>query len=185
MLTLEIVPTDLPEVLLIKPRIFRDSRGYFLETWQQQRFAAAGIGAHFVQDNHSHSTRLTLRGLHFQIQQSQGKLVHVARGAVYDVVVDMRVSSPNFGRWVGEVLDDQQHHMLWVPPGFAHGYLTLSDSADFMYRCTDYYAPQHERAVRWDDPTIGVRWPLAAGEQPVLSPKDAVAPLWADAERFA
>lgn len=182
---MEVSPTVLPEVLLIKPRIFRDPRGYFLETWQRQRFEAAGINAEFVQDNHSHSTRMALRGLHFQIQQSQGKLVRVARGAVFDVVVDMRVSSPRFGQWMGAQLDDEQHHMLWVPQGFAHGYLTLSDEADFLYRCTDYYAPQHERAVRWNDPRIGIQWPLAPGELPLLSPKDEAAPFFADAEKFA
>ena len=181
---MEFVPTRLPEVILIKPRVFGDERGFFLETWQEKRFAAAGIDAHFVQDNHSHSVRRTLRGLHFQIQQPQGKLVRVAQGAVFDVAVDMRCSSPRFGQWVGEELSSENHHMLWVPPGFAHGYLALSDRADFLYKCTDYYAPQHERAVRWDDPRIGVEWPLGEGVAPLLSPKDVVAPMLADAESF-
>lgn len=181
---MEFEATRLPEVILVKPRVFGDERGYFLETWRADRFAAAGIDACFVQDNHSHSRRLTLRGLHFQIQQPQGKLVRVASGAVFDVAVDMRRSSPHFGQWVGVHLSAENHHMLWVPPGFAHGYLTLSERVDFLYKCTDLYAPQHERAVRWDDPTIGVEWPLAGGEAPILSERDAVAPLFAAAESY-
>ena len=181
---MEFVPTRLPEVILIKPRVFGDERGFFLETWQEKGFAAAGIDAHFVQDNHSHSVRRTLRGLHFQIQQPQGKLVRVAQGAVFDVAVDMRRSSPRFGQWVGVELSSENHHMLWVPPGFAHGYLALSERAEFLYKCTDYYAPQYERAVRWDDPAIGVAWPLAKGAAPTLSSKDALAPLLAEAETF-
>jgi len=181
---MEFVPTRLPEVILIKPRVFGDERGFFLETWQEKRFAATGIDAHFVQDNHSHSVRRTLRGLHFQIQQPQGKLVRVAQGAVFDVAVDMRHSSPRFGQWVGVELSSENHHMLWVPPGFAHGYLALSERAEFLYKCTDYYAPQYERAVRWDDPAIGVAWPLAQGAAPTLSSKDALAPLLAEAETF-
>ena len=181
---MEFVPTRLPEVILIKPRVFGDERGFFLETWKEKRFAVAGIDAHFVQDNHSHSVRHTLRGLHFQILQPQGKLVRVAQGAVYDVAVDMRRSSPRFGQWVGVELSSENHHMLWVPPGFAHGYLALSERADFLYKCTDYYAPKHERAVRWDDPSIGVAWPLTRGAAPTVSPKDALAPLLAEAETF-
>lgn len=181
---MEFVPTRLPEVVLIKPRVFGDERGFFLETWQEERFAAAGISAHFVQDNHSHSRRNTLRGLHFQIQQAQGKLVRVSSGAVFDVVVDMRRSSKQFGHWVGVELNSKNQHMLWVPPGFAHGYFTLSDSADFLYKCTDYYAPHFERAVRWNDPNLGVDWPLPVGTEPILSPKDAVAPLLANAEAY-
>jgi dTDP-4-dehydrorhamnose 3,5-epimerase len=181
---MEFEPTRLPEVVLIKPRVFGDARGFFFETWQEQRFAGAGIAAHFVQDNHSHSTLHTLRGLHYQIQQTQGKLVRVTRGEVFDVAVDIRRSSPRFGQWVGVILSDANHHMLWVPPGFAHGYLALSDEIDFVYKCTDYYAPQHERAVRWDDPQVGVRWPLPAGFAPILSAKDAVAPLLPQAESF-
>jgi len=181
---MEFVPTRLPEVILIKPRVFSDERGFFLETWQEQRFSNAGIEARFVQDNHSHSRRLTLRGLHFQIEQPQGKLVRVAQGAVFDVAVDMRRSSKRFGQWVGVELSSDNHHLLWVPPGFAHGYLALSERADFLYRCTEYYAPQYERAVRWDDPAIGIQWPLAQRTAPTLSPKDAVAPLLAEAETF-
>jgi dTDP-4-dehydrorhamnose 3,5-epimerase len=181
---MEFIPTRLPEVILIKPRVFGDARGFFFETWHERKFAAAGIAGHFVQDNHSHSTRHTLRGLHFQIRQPQGKLVRVSRGEVFDVVVDIRRSSPHFGQWVGVLLSDTNHHMLWVPPGFAHGYLALSDEIDFLYKCTDFYAPEHERALRWDDPEIGVQWPLPADARPVLSAKDAVAPLFKDAETF-
>jgi dTDP-4-dehydrorhamnose 3,5-epimerase len=181
---MEFSATDLPEVVLIKPRVIHDARGYFLETWHAQRLAAAGIDAAFVQDNHSHSLRHALRGLHFQLRQAQGKLVRVARGAVYDVAVDLRRSSPRFGHWAGAELNDQNHHMLWIPPGFAHGYLTLSEHADLLYKCTDYYAPQYERAVRWDDPAIGIAWPLPAGIAPLLSPRDAAAPALADAEHY-
>jgi dTDP-4-dehydrorhamnose 3,5-epimerase len=182
---MEFEPTRLPEVVLIKPRIFADARGFLLETWQQQQFAAAGIAMPFVQDNHSHSTRHMLRGLHFQIQQPQGKLVRVARGEVFDVAVDIRHSSPRFGQWVGVVLSDSNHHMLWVPPGFAHGYLALSEKNDFLYKCTDYYAPQHERAVRWDDPQLAIKWPLPVGAAPVLSSKDASAPLFGETELYS
>jgi len=181
---MEFIPTRLPEVILIKPRVFGDARGFFFETWQERTFAAAGIAGHFVQDNHSHSTRYTLRGLHFQIRQPQGKLVRVSRGEVFDVVVDIRRSSPRFGQWVGVLLSDANHQMLWVPPGFAHGYLALGEEIDFLYKCTDFYAPEHEHALRWDDPQIGVQWPLPAGATPVLSAKDAVAPLFKDAETY-
>ncbi|MFT3904941.1 MAG: dTDP-4-dehydrorhamnose 3,5-epimerase [Steroidobacteraceae bacterium] len=181
---MEFVPTALPEVVLVKPRRFGDDRGYFMETWQQEKFAAAGIHARFVQDNHSHSVRHTLRGLHYQIQQPQGKLVRVTSGAAFDVAVDIRRGSPNFGRWVGFELSADNHHMLWVPPGFAHGYLTLSERVDFLYKCTDYYAPAHERAIIWNDAQIGVQWPLPAGVAPLLSSKDAIAPAFADAETY-
>ena len=181
---MEFVPTRLPEVILIKPRVFGDARGFFFETWHQQKFAAAGIDLRFVQDNHSHSTRHTLRGLHFQIQQPQGKLVRVSRGEVFDVAVDMRRSSPRFGHWVGVTLSDSNHHMLWVPPGFAHGYMALSEEIDFLYKCTDFYAPQFERAIRWNDPQLGVQWPLPAGVAPILSGKDAIAPVFKEAESF-
>jgi dTDP-4-dehydrorhamnose 3,5-epimerase len=181
---MEFEPTALPEVILIKPRVFGDPRGFFFETWQQQRFAAAGIEAAFVQDNHSHSTLHTLRGLHFQIQQPQGKLVRVSRGEVFDVVVDNRRSSPRFGHWVGVRLSELNHHMLWAPPGFAHGYLALSEDVDFLYKCTDFYAPQHERAIRWNDPAIGIEWPLPESVTPILSGKDAAAPLLVDAESY-
>jgi dTDP-4-dehydrorhamnose 3,5-epimerase len=181
---MEFEPTRLPEVVLIKPRVFGDARGFFFETWQEAKFSAAGIGMPFVQDNHSHSTRHTLRGLHFQIKQPQGKLVRVTLGEVFDVAVDIRRSSPRFGQWVGVVLNDTNRHMLWVPPGFAHGYLALSEEIDFIYKCTDYYAPQHERAIRWNDSQLGVDWPLPADAEPVLSGKDAIAPLFREAETY-
>jgi dTDP-4-dehydrorhamnose 3,5-epimerase len=181
---MEFEPTRLPEVVLIKPRVFGDARGFFFETSHEQKFAQAGLTMNFVQDNHSHSTRHTLRGLHFQIEQPQGKLVRVSRGEVFDVAVDLRRSSPRFGQWVGLTLSDINHHMLWVPPGFAHGYLAMSEEVDFLYKCTDFYAPQHERAVRWDDPELGVEWPLPAGVAPMLSGKDAAAPLFRQAESY-
>lgn len=181
---MEFEPTRLPEVVLIKPRVFGDARGYFFETWHQQKFAAAGLDVAFVQDNHSYSTRHTLRGLHYQIQQPQGKLVRVSRGEVFDVAVDIRRSSPRFGQWVGVLLTEANHHMLWVPPGFAHGYLALSEHADFLYKCTDFYAPQHERAICWNDPQIGVQWPLPSDSPPTLSGKDAIAPLLQAAQTY-
>lgn len=181
---MEFAPTRLPEVILIKPRSFADDRGFFMETWQEQKFSAAGIAATFVQDNHSHSRRHTLRGLHFQISQPQGKLVRVVQGAAYDVAVDMRRHSPRFGHWVGVELTADNRQILWIPPGFAHGYLALSDTVDFLYKCTDYYAPAFERALRWDDPTVAVDWPLPAGVQPSLSAKDQAAPLLPAAETF-
>ena len=172
---MEFVPTRIPEVVLIKPRVFGDSRGYFLETWQETKFASAGIPMHFVQDNHSHSSQWILRGMHYQVQQPQGKLVRVTRGAVFDVAVDVRRSAPTFGHWVGVELTELNHHMLWVPPGFAHGFLALSDTVDFLYKCTDFYAPQHERTIRWNDPSVGIEWPLPAGVMPVLAARDAAA----------
>ena len=181
---MEFVPTRIPEVVLIKPRVFGDARGFFFETWHERKFAAAGIAGHFVQDNHSHSTRYSLRGLHFQIRQPQGKLVRVSRGEVYDVVVDLRRSSPHFGQWVGVLLSETNHHMLWVPPGFAHGYLALSEEIDFLYKCTDFYAPEHERAIRWDDAQLGVQWPLPANVTPLVSDKDARAPSFRDADTY-
>ena len=177
-------PTAIPEVLLIRPKVFGDARGYFLESWARRTFAAAGLDLAFVQDNHSHSARHTLRGLHYQIQQPQGKLVRVVSGVVFDVAVDIRRRSRTFGRWVGVTLSAENHHMLWVPPGFAHGYLVLSDSADFLYKVTDFWAPEHERAIRWDDPALGIRWPLPAGLQPTLSAKDAAALRFEDAEVY-
>jgi dTDP-4-dehydrorhamnose 3,5-epimerase len=181
---MEFLPTDIPEVVLIRPKVFGDARGYFMESWEERKFVAAGLDLKFVQDNHSHSARHILRGLHYQIQQPQGKLVRVVTGTVYDVAVDIRRSSPTFGKWVGVVLSAENHHMLWVPPGFAHGYLVLSDSADFLYKVTDFWAPAHERAIRWNDPDIGVKWPLPAAIEPVLSGKDAGAPHLRDAETY-
>jgi len=177
-------PTQIPDVVLIRPRVFGDDRGFFLESWEERKFAAAGITAKFVQDNHSRSARHTLRGLHYQMKQTQGKLVRVVNGTVFDVAVDIRRSSPTFGRWVGVVLSAEKHEMLWVPEGFAHGFVVLSESADFLYRCTDFYAPGQERAIRWNDPEVGVRWPLPPGAEPLLSTKDAAAGSFREAEYF-
>ncbi|MFM8609033.1 MAG: dTDP-4-dehydrorhamnose 3,5-epimerase [Burkholderiaceae bacterium] len=183
---MNVVATALPEVLLIEPRVFGDARGFFMESWNAKAFAqATGVDLPFVQDNHSRSAHGVLRGLHYQILNPQGKLVRVATGTVFDVAVDMRRSSPRFGQWVGVELSADNHRQLWVPPGFAHGFVVLSDSADFLYKTTDYYAPQHERALRWDDPHVGVQWPLQRLRgAPQLSGKDAAAPLWDAAESF-
>lgn len=182
---MEFIPTRLPEVVLIKPKVFGDERGFFLESWQQKKFADAGIHADFVQDNHSHSSQWILRGMHYQIQHTQGKLVRVSRGAVYDAVIDVRRSSPTFGQWVGVELSDTNHHMLWVPPGFAHGFLALTETVDFLYKCTDLYAPQYERTIRWDDPDVGIEWPIPAGVSPKLAARDAEAPGIKHADVFA
>jgi dTDP-4-dehydrorhamnose 3,5-epimerase len=171
----EFVATRLPEVVLIEPKVFGDQRGFFMETWQEQKFAAAGIAERFVQDNHSRSAQWTLRGLHYQVTQPQGKLVRVTRGAAFDVAVDLRRSSATFGHWVGVELSETNRRLLWVPPGFAHGFLALTPDVDFIYKCTDFYAPQFERTVRWNDPQIGIEWPLPAGVMPLLAAKDAAA----------
>jgi dTDP-4-dehydrorhamnose 3,5-epimerase len=174
-------PTAIPEVLLVEPAVFGDARGFFYESWNQKAFdAAVGREVRFVQDNHSASARNVLRGLHYQVRRPQGKLVRVVAGEVFDVAVDVRRGSPTFGRWVGERLSAHNRRMLWVPEGFAHGFLVLSDMAEFLYKATDYYAPEHERSVRWNDPRVGIDWPLAG--EPLLKPKDAAAPLLADAE---
>ena len=165
----------IPEVVLLEPKVFGDARGFFLESFNQRVFReATGLDTQFVQDNHSRSARGVLRGLHYQIRQPQGKLVRVVRGSVFDVAVDVRRSSPNFGRWVGAELSEHNQHQLWVPAGFAHGFVVLSDSADFLYKTTEYYAPEHERCVAWDDPSIGIAWPLAEEgiSAPQLSAKD-------------
>jgi len=174
----KVTPTQLPGVLLVEPKVFRDARGFFLETFHVERYAAAGIPGPFVQDNLSRSGKGTLRGLHFQEPQAQGKLVQVLRGAVFDVAVDVRKGSPHFGRWVGVELNDENRHQLWIPSGFAHGFCVLSDSADFFYKCTALFAPEAERAIRWDDPALGIRWPV---EAPRLSTKDAAAPRLSEA----
>jgi dTDP-4-dehydrorhamnose 3,5-epimerase len=174
-------PTELREVLLFEPRLFEDDRGTFIEAWKQSAYAPHGAGGPFVQDNVSHSVRGTLRGLHFQEPDAQGKLVQVLSGKVYDVAVDVRRGSPSFGRHVGVELDGDSMHQLWIPPGFAHGFYVLSERATFFYKCTTPYAPQHERSLRWDDPALAIRWPIASGEKPLVSAKDAAAPLLADA----
>lgn len=181
---MNITETALPGVMLIEPRVFGDARGFFLESWNAQAFAAAGLDLAFVQDNHSRSARGVLRGLHYQLEQPQGKLVRVTQGAVFDVAVDIRRSSAHFGRWVGVELSAENHRMLYVPPGFAHGFLVLSETADFLYKCTSLYHPPSDRGIRWDDPDIGISWP-DTGAAPLLSAKDAAAPRLADAQVFA
>ena len=181
---MEFEPTNIPDVVLIKPKVFGDHRGFFMETWHEKVFAEAGINECFVQDNHSKSSQGILRGLHYQLKQPQGKLVRVVSGEVYDVAVDIRKGSPTFGKWVGEILSAENKNMLWVPAGFAHGFYVVSDSAEFVYKCTEFYAPEHERSIRWDDPGLGVDWPLGNGMKPILSEKDAQAPLLPDAEVF-
>jgi len=168
--------TPLAGVLHIEPKVFGDARGFFVETYREQHFMEFGVPA-FVQDNHSRSMHGVLRGLHYQLRQPQGKLVMVARGAVFDVAVDIRKGSPTFGQWYGAVLSDENHHQLFIPPGFAHGFCVLSADADFLYKCTDYYAPQSERAIIWNDPDIGIDWPLP---EPRLSAKDSRAPRLRD-----
>ena len=180
---MKITTTQLPDVLIIEPRIFGDARGFFLESWNRKAFADRGLDVDFVQDNHSRSRKGVLRGLHYQMHQPQGKLVRVTSGAVFDVAVDLRRSSPKFGCWEGVELSDANQRMLWIPPGFGHGFLVLSETADFLYKATEYYAPEHERCILWNDPEIGIRWPLDG--EPALSAKDqAGAPLRA-AEAYA
>jgi dTDP-4-dehydrorhamnose 3,5-epimerase len=183
---MNLINTNLPEVLLIEPRVFGDARGFFMESWNRKTFAGLGLNLDFVQDNHSRSARGVLRGLHYQLHQPQGKLVRVTQGAVYDVAVDLRKSSPNFGQWTGHELSAENRQMLWVPPGFAHGFLVLSETADFLYKTTEYYAPEHERCVLWNDPAIGIDWPLGGvpDGRPALSAKDQVGNLLKDAEVY-
>lgn len=169
---MNIIETRLPGVMIIEPRVFGDARGFFVETWNARAFAQHGLDMNFVQDNHSKSVQGTLRGLHYQIKQPQGKLVRVTAGEVFDVVVDIRKSSPTFGKWFGVRLSAENKRMLWVPTGFAHGFYVTSESAEFMYKCTDYYTPEHERCIRWDDPDLGIDWPIAQGQVPLLSEKD-------------
>jgi dTDP-4-dehydrorhamnose 3,5-epimerase len=177
-------PTAIPEVVLIQPAVFADERGFFLETFQARKYASAGAGGPFVQDNHSGSRRGVLRGLHYQVRQAQGKLVSVSAGEVFDVAVDLRRSAPTFGRWVGLRLSAADHRQVWVPPGFAHGFLALSDWAEVTYKVTDFYSPEWERTLLWDDPALGVAWPLAPGERPLLSAKDARGRTLAEAEVY-
>ena len=179
--------TALPEVLVIEPKVFGDARGFFQESWNKARFdEAVGRAVAFVQDNHSRSSRGVLRGIHFQkMPKAQGKLVRVVSGRVFDVAVDLRRSSPNLGKWVGVELSADNHRQMWIPPGFGHGYLTLSDTADFLYKATDYYAPELEGALAWNDPHVAIEWPIGQlGMEPVLSGKDTAAPQWADCQLF-
>jgi dTDP-4-dehydrorhamnose 3,5-epimerase len=175
--------TAIAEVVLLEPKVFGDARGFFFESWNRREFAAlVGEDAVFVQDNHSASARGVLRGLHYQVLQPQGKLVRVVAGEVFDVAVDLRRSSPTFGKWVGERLSAANRRMMWVPPGFAHGFLVLSESAEFLYKATDYYAPEHERTLLWNDPALGIAWPLEG--VPMLKPRDAAGAPLAEAEAY-
>jgi dTDP-4-dehydrorhamnose 3,5-epimerase len=181
---MKVTPTAISDVLLIEPKVYGDVRGFFYESFNQKAFyQASGLDLQFVQDNHSRSSKDVLRGLHYQIQQPQGKLVRVVRGAVFDVAVDIRRSSPSFGKWVGLELSEDNHRQLWIPPGFAHGFLVLSDSADFLYKTTDYYAPEFERCIAWNDATIGVQWSLQ--NEPQLSSKDKAGTALSQAELFS
>lgn len=181
---MQIQKTEIPDLLIIEPKVFGDDRGFFYESFNERRFAElTGVNPRFVQDNHSRSGRNVLRGLHYQIRQPQGKLVRVTAGEVFDVAVDMRRSSPTFGRWVGVTLSAENKRQFWIPEGFAHGFVVTSESAEFLYKTTDYWAPEHERSVRWDDPAIGIQWPLEG--TPQLSAKDQAGVLLADAETFA
>ncbi|SPA38104.1 dTDP-4-deoxyrhamnose-3,5-epimerase [Cupriavidus taiwanensis] len=182
-MSMNIVKTALPEVLILEPKVFGDDRGFFFESFNARQFEdVTGLKRDFVQDNHSRSAKNVLRGLHYQIQQPQGKLVRVVAGTVFDVAVDIRRSSPNFGKWVGVELSAANKRQLWVPEGFAHGFVVLSESAEFLYKTTDYYAPQFERSLRWDDPALAIHWPIDGA--PVLSKKDEDAPAFAVAELF-
>jgi len=180
---MNVLETSLPGVLIIEPKVFGDSRGFFYESWNARAFEAAGIHASFVQDNNSRSARNVLRGMHYQIKQPQGKLVRVTLGEVFDVVVDLRRSSPTFGKWEGVRLSAENKRMLWIPPGFAHGFLVVSEHADFLYKTTDYWMPEHERTVAWNDPDLAIDWPLQGA--PVVSAKDAKGTPFAQAETYA
>lgn len=175
--------TSIPDVLVIEPRVFGDERGFFMETWNAESFRGLGLDVTFVQDNHSRSNRGTLRGIHYQLPRPQGKLVRVTAGSVFDVAVDMRLSSATFGQWVGMELSAQNKRMLWIPPGFGHGFLALEDGTDFIYKCTDYYSPQDECCLRWDDPEVGIDWPID-GINPILSAKDGNGVGFATAETY-
>jgi dTDP-4-dehydrorhamnose 3,5-epimerase len=178
------VPTDIPEVILIEPRVFKDARGFFMETFQARKFAQAGINHPFVQDNHSRSGENILRGLHYQIRHAQGKLVRVVEGEIFDVAVDIRRSSPSFGKSVTTILSEKNKHQLWIPPGFAHGFYVVSRWAEVIYKATDFYDPEAERTIIWNDPTLNIPWPIKPGTMPTLSPKDGAAPKLSNAEVY-
>ncbi len=182
---MKVIPAAIPDVLILEPKVFGDHRGFFLESWNRKTFADIGLNLEFVQDNHSRSSRGILRGLHYQMIHPQGKLVRVTEGEVFDVAVDIRKSSPTFGQWAGVHLSSDNHRMLWVPPGFAHGFLVLSETADFLYKCTDYYAPEDDRCIRWNDPDIGIAWPMGDIEAPVLSAKDSKGAWLKEAKAYA
>ena len=179
---MKVTPTALPDVLLLEPRVFSDDRGFFFESWNKRALAAAGLDVEFVQDNHSRSLRNVLRGLHYQIEHAQGKLVRVCAGEVFDVAVDIRRSSPTFGRWMGITLSALNKQMLWIPPGYAHGFLVLSDAAEFLYKTTDYWYSEHERTLLWNDPALGILWPLDTA--PALAAKDAAGRPLAQADVY-
>jgi dTDP-4-dehydrorhamnose 3,5-epimerase len=178
------IPTEIPEVILFTPRVFKDDRGFFMETYQKDEFSRAEIAYDFVQDNHSSSIKFTLRGLHYQVSHTQGKLVRVVIGKIFDVAVDLRQSSPYFGKWVSAYLSADNLQQLWIPPGFGHGFLVLSDRADVVYKATDYYDPQGERTILWNDPNLSIKWPLPEGIEPIISNKDASGKLITEAEVF-
>lgn len=178
------IETSLKDVYLLEPSVFGDERGFFMETWNADTFATAGFNLQFVQDNHSRSARGILRGLHYQTENTQGKLVRVSAGEVYDVAVDLRRGSPTLGRWYGATLSADNHRMLWVPPGFAHGFYVVSEYADFLYKCTDVYDPASEQTLAWDDPIVDIQWPVPEGETPQLSAKDREGHTWANCPKF-
>ena len=181
---MKVIDTAIPDVKIIEAQVFGDERGFFMETYRASIMDELTGGKPFVQDNHSKSSQGILRGLHYQMQQTQGKLVRVVQGAVFDVAVDMRKSSPTFGQWVGEVLSAENKKQLWVPEGFAHGFYVMTESAEFVYKCTDYYAPESDRSLKWNDPEVGIEWPLVDGKQPLLSEKDENGKSFSDADTF-
>lgn len=178
------IPTEIPDVVILEPQVFYDARGFFMETYHTRKLAELGITAQFVQDNHSRSQRGTLRGLHYQLRQAQGKLVRVVYGEIFDVAVDLRRRSPTFGQWTGAILSADNKHQLWIPPGFAHGFYALSETVDLLYKVTDYYAPEWDRTLLWNDPQINIAWPLVDGQPPVLSAKDTQGRPFSQAEVF-
>lgn len=180
---MKVTNLEIPEVKLIKPKIFSDERGFFLETWNENTFSEAGINYHFVQDNHSRSIKNTLRGLHYQLVKPQGKLVRCTKGEVFDIVVDLRKNSETFGQHVSAILSEENKNLLWVPPGFAHGFLVTSEAAEFQYKCTDFYAPEFERTLLWSDPDLSIKWPVINGE-PIVSVKDKAGSLFEDCEYY-
>lgn len=177
-------PLGIPDIVLIEPQVFGDDRGFFMETWREDEFRTSVADFSFVQDNHSKSSQGILRGLHYQIKQPQGKLVRVLSGKVFDVAVDIRKNSPTFGKWTGATLSSANKAMLWVPPGFAHGFYVISKEAEFVYKCTDYYAPEHEQSIKWNDPVLAIDWPLIPGTQPLLSSKDEASVSFKSAEVY-
>ncbi len=179
---MKVIPTELPECLILEPNVHADDRGFFLESWNRKTFEEIGLDVDFVQDNHSVSSRGVLRGIHYQIEKPQGKLVRITQGSVFDVAVDLRRRSPTFGRWTATRLSMENMRMLWIPPGFGHAFLVLSEQAHFQYKCTEFYSPEHDRGIRWDDPEIGIEWPVETSFEPKLSEKDIALPLLKNAE---